>query len=66
MSGVIDIFSSMINILGSLMLFAGLSFGPAMLLSFFDDDLLDFEDMFFVSWMVSVVLSTILFLNGGY
>lgn len=62
---MIDIFSNMIDILGSLILFAGLSFGPAMLLSFFDDDLLDFEDMFFVSWMVSVVLNVILFFNGG-
>ena len=65
MSGVIDIFGSMINIFGSLILFAGLSFGPAMLLSFFDDELLKSEDMFFVSWMVSVVLNAILFLNGG-
>jgi hypothetical protein len=63
---MIDVFSNMIEILGSLILFAGLSFGPAMLLALFDDDLLDFEDMFFVSWMVSVVLNTILFLNGGY
>ena len=63
MSGVIG---NMIDIIGSLIFFAGLSFGPAMLLSIFDDDLLDFEDMFFVSWMVSVVLNTILFLNGGY
>jgi hypothetical protein len=58
--------SSVIDIIGSLIFFAGLSFGPAMLLSIFDDDLLEFEDMFFVSWMVSVVLNTILFLNGGY
>jgi hypothetical protein len=63
---MIDVFSNMIEILGSLILFAGLSFGPAMLLALFDDDLLDFEDMFFVSWMVSVVLNAILFLNGGY
>ena len=63
---MIDVFGNMIEILGSLILFAGLSFVPAMLLALFDDDLLDFEDMFFVSWMVSVVLNTILFLNGGY
>ena len=59
MSVVIDIF-------GSLIFFAGLSFGPAMLLSLFDDDLIDFEDMFFVSWMVSITLNVILFINGGY
>jgi hypothetical protein len=58
--------SSVIDIIGSLIFFAGLSFGPAMLLSIFDDDLLEFEDMFFVSWMVSVILNAILFLNGGY
>jgi hypothetical protein len=58
--------SSVIDIIGSLIFFAGLSFGPTMLLSIFDDDLLEFEDMFFVSWMVSVVLNAILFLNGGY
>ena len=59
MSVVIDIF-------GSLIFFAGLSLGPAMLLSFFDDTLLKFEDMFFISWMVSITLNVILFLNGGY
>ena len=58
--------SSVINMLGSLIFFAGLSFGPTMLLSLFDNDLIDFEDMFFLSWMVSVVLNAILFLNGGY
>ena len=60
MSAVFETFSS-------LLFFAGLSFGPVMLLSLFDDELfLDFEDMFFVSWMVSVILNVILFLNGGY
>ena len=59
MSVVIDIF-------GGLILFAGLSFGPAMLLALFDDDLIEFEDMFFVSWMVSITLNVILFINGGY
>ena len=58
--------SSVINMLGSLIFFAGLSFGPTMLLSLFDNDLIDFEDMFFLSWVVSVVLNAILFLNGGY
>lgn len=58
--------SSVINMLGSLIFFAGLSFGPTMLLSLFDNGLIDFEDMFFLSWMVSVVLNAILFLNGGY
>ena len=59
--------STVIDIFGSLILFAGLSFGPAMLLSLFDDDLfLEFEDMFFISWMVSITLNVILFLNGGY
>ena len=58
--------SSVINMLGSLIFFAGLSFGPTMLLSLFDNNLIDFEDMFFLSWVVSVVLNAILFLNGGY
>lgn len=55
-----------IDILGSLIFFAGLSLGPAMLLFVFDNELLKFEDIFFISWMVSVTLNVILFLNGGY
>ena len=55
-----------IDILGSLIIFAGLSLSPAMLLLLFDNELLKFEDMFFISWMVSVTLNVILFLNGGY
>jgi hypothetical protein len=67
MSGLIDIFGNMIDILSGLILFAGLSFSPAMLLAFFDElNIVDLEDMFFISWMVSVILNVILFFNGGY
>ena len=58
--------SAVIDILGSLIFFAGLSLSPAMLLFVFDNELLKFEDIFFISWMVSVTLNVILFLNGGY
>ena len=58
--------SAVIDILGSLIFFAGLSLSPAMLLFVFDNEFLKFEDIFFISWMVSVVLNAILFLNGGY
>ena len=58
--------SVVIDILGSLIFFAGLSLSPVMLLFLFDNELLKFEDMFFISWMVSITLNVILFLNGGY
>ena len=58
--------SVVIDILGSLIFFAGLSLSPAMLLFLFDDDFIEFEVIFFISWMVSITLNVILFLNGGY